>query len=126
MFSVYGFGACVTFWHVDADERLTFGTFQRNDIPASLTQATSTSGIDISTWGPPSASYPSATCNISQFFTPQQLVIDITLCGDWYDIFYTTEQPQLTNSPPSRAGVPSIYGPACGHSGSTGLCVRPP
>ena len=40
--------------------------------------------LDISTWGPPTASYPnSSTCSVTDFFTPQQLVLDITLCGDW-------------------------------------------
>ncbi len=51
-------------------------------MPAALTQ--NTSAIDISSWGTPSASYPtSAQCNVTNFFTPQQLVLDIALCGDW-------------------------------------------
>ncbi|TFY63493.1 hypothetical protein EVG20_g6292 [Dentipellis fragilis] len=79
--------------------------FQRADIPASIQQATSTSSIDISQWGTPSASFPASGCNIPQYFTAQNLVFDITLCGVW-------------------AGVPSIYTPACGHSGSTGLCYN--
>ena len=57
---------------------------QRANIPASVTQSTSTSPMDISDWGQPSASYPSETCNITQFFSPQNLVFDITLCGIWY------------------------------------------
>ena len=56
---------------------------QRADLPQSILQATSTSSIDISEWGTPSASYPAFSCNIPQFFTAQQLVIDITLCGGW-------------------------------------------
>lgn len=54
---------------------------QRANVPASI--ASATNSLDISTWGPPSAAYPAATCNIPQFFGAQQLVIDITLCGDW-------------------------------------------
>ncbi|GJE86443.1 glycoside hydrolase family 16 protein [Phanerochaete sordida] len=78
----------------------------RDSIPPSLTQATSTSSIDISDFGLPSASYPAnPQCNLTQFFTPQQLVIDITLCGDW-------------------AGVPAIYGPQCGSAGPTGSCYQ--
>ncbi|KIJ63767.1 glycoside hydrolase family 16 protein [Hydnomerulius pinastri MD-312] len=79
--------------------------WSRPDIPPSITQATSTSSIDISQWGTPHASYFSTTCNITQFFSPQNLVLDITLCGDW-------------------GGVPSIYGPSCGNSGPTGLCYN--
>lgn len=55
---------------------------QRNDIPDSVKSATNS--IDPSSWGTPSAAYPSDTaCDIANFFTPQQLVLDITLCGDW-------------------------------------------
>jgi len=78
--------------------------WSRSDIPPSITQATSTSSIDISQWGPPSASFPAtSSCNLTQFFTPQQLVLDITLCGDW-------------------AGIGPAYNATCGSSGPTGLC----
>ncbi|CAL1709040.1 unnamed protein product [Somion occarium] len=57
--------------------------WSRSNVPASISQATSSSPLDISQWGPPSASYPAgANCNITNFFTAQQLVLDITLCGD--------------------------------------------
>ncbi|KAG6806276.1 hypothetical protein H0H92_011954 [Tricholoma furcatifolium] len=42
----------------------------------------------------PSASYPASGCNFTQFFGPQQLVLDTTLCGNW-------------------AGVQSIYASDC-------------
>lgn len=63
--------------------------------------------MDISQWGPPSAAYPASGCNIPQFFTPQNLVIDITLCGNW-------------------AGIGPVYNATCGSSGPTGLCVSAP
>jgi len=75
--------------------------WNRANIPASIT--TAADSIDISAWGPPSAAYPAAGCNIGEFFGAQQLVIDITLCGDW-------------------AGVPSIYQPTCGGDGSASGC----
>ncbi|GJE89020.1 glycoside hydrolase family 16 protein [Phanerochaete sordida] len=74
--------------------------WQRPDVPASIT--TATDSIDISTWGNPSAAWPASSCNIPQFFGAQQLVIDITLCGDW-------------------AGVPSIYSATCGDA-ATNAC----
>lgn len=77
----------------------------RANVPKSILSATSTSALDISDFGTPSASYPASTCNISQYFTPQQLIFDITLCGDW-------------------AGVPQFYGPSCGKTGPTGLCYE--
>ncbi|KAK7688793.1 hypothetical protein QCA50_008333 [Cerrena zonata] len=75
----------------------------RSNVPASI--STATDSIDISSWGAPSASYPSSACDIGSFFGPQQLVIDITLCGDW-------------------AGVPSIYQPVCGGDGAADGCYR--
>ncbi|KAF9220750.1 glycoside hydrolase family 16 protein [Gyrodon lividus] len=93
-------------WATQFDSSGIFIWFwSRPDVPPSITQANSTSSIDISQWGTPHASYLSATCNISQFFTPQNLVLDITLCGDW-------------------AGVPSIYDSTCANSGPTGLCYN--
>jgi len=79
--------------------------WSRPNIPLSVLQATSSSSIDISQWGPPSASFPAATCNITQFFSPQNLIFDITLCGNW-------------------AGLPAEYLPACGNSGPTGICYN--
>ncbi|KAH9990988.1 concanavalin A-like lectin/glucanase domain-containing protein [Russula compacta] len=79
--------------------------WSRPNLPPSILQATSTSSIDISEWGPPSASYPAPACDISRFFTAQQLVFDITLCGHW-------------------AGVPSVYNPQCFNSGPSGRCYE--
>ncbi|KAH9852517.1 concanavalin A-like lectin/glucanase domain-containing protein [Lenzites betulinus] len=65
----------------------------RADVPPELTNNAST--IDISQWGTPSAAFPvTPACNVTQFFTPQQIVLDIALCGDW-------------------AGVQSIYQSSC-------------
>ncbi|KIK66646.1 glycoside hydrolase family 16 protein [Collybiopsis luxurians FD-317 M1] len=80
--------------------------WSRPNVPSSITEATSTSSIDISQWGPPSANYiASDQCDITEFFTPQKLVLDITLCGNW-------------------AGLPEVYFPSCGNQGSTGLCYN--
>ncbi|KAF9456885.1 glycoside hydrolase family 16 protein [Collybia nuda] len=79
--------------------------WSRPNIPPSITQASSTSPMDVSQWGPPSASYPSTSCDITKFFSPQNLVFDITLCGIW-------------------AGLPVEYLPMCGGSGPTSLCYN--
>ncbi|TDL24661.1 hypothetical protein BD410DRAFT_786198 [Rickenella mellea] len=79
--------------------------WSRGNIPASITGATSTSDIDLSDWGVPSASYPNTTCNMTENFQNQQLVMDITLCGDW-------------------AGIGVVYNATCGSSGPTGLCYN--
>ncbi|KAF9060328.1 concanavalin A-like lectin/glucanase domain-containing protein [Rhodocollybia butyracea] len=77
-----------------------FWFWQRSGIPASIFQANSSSNMDLSDWGTPSAAYPSSSCDIAQYFQPQQLVIDITLCGIW-------------------AGVTSIYD----STGCSGQCI---
>ncbi|RDB16079.1 putative glycosidase C21B10.07 [Hypsizygus marmoreus] len=79
--------------------------WSRPNIPPSILEATSTSSLDVSQWGPPSASFPSTTCDITKFFRPQNLIFDITLCGIW-------------------AGLPETYLPACRGSGPTGLCYN--
>ncbi|KAG6865061.1 hypothetical protein C0991_005380 [Blastosporella zonata] len=68
--------------------------WSRPDIPASITNAASTSNMDTTTFGTPSASWPSTTCDITELFGPQQLVLLTTLCGTW-------------------AGIPSIYSQTC-------------
>ncbi|EEB99409.1 hypothetical protein MPER_00921 [Moniliophthora perniciosa FA553] len=58
--------------------------WSRLDIPTSISNAKADTAMDTSDWGQPSAAYPSADCNIEKFFKPQKLVLDITLCGQWY------------------------------------------
>lgn len=56
---------------IDAD---AFTFFQRNGVPASLTQSAATSVINTTAWGPPSASYPATSCDITEFFGTQRSV----------------------------------------------------
>ncbi|KAF9046362.1 glycoside hydrolase family 16 protein [Panaeolus papilionaceus] len=66
--------------------------FSRNNVPSAL--SSNASSIDTSTFGPPVGNWPSTTCSSSEFFSPQQLIFDITLCGDF-------------------AGAPSIFPQTC-------------
>ncbi|GAA5921226.1 hypothetical protein JCM1841_001643 [Sporobolomyces salmonicolor] len=57
--------------------------FTREKVPSDLL-STNTSAIpDPSSWGEPTAYFPSSSCNIADYFEAQHLVVDITLCGDW-------------------------------------------
>lgn len=55
--------------------------FPRPSVPDNLQNSSMIP--DPSTWGTPSAHFSNTTCSIADFFGDQQLVIDITLCGDW-------------------------------------------
>ncbi|KAF9004222.1 concanavalin A-like lectin/glucanase domain-containing protein [Cyathus striatus] len=66
------------------DETGVFVWFwSRPDIPDDIKNAYSNSTIDVTTWGRPTAAYPTNGCNINEFFTPQKMVLLITLCGVW-------------------------------------------
>ncbi|KAI0354226.1 hypothetical protein OH77DRAFT_1405539 [Trametes cingulata] len=81
-------------WATQFDESGVFIWFwSRKDVPDTVTNAKDT--IDPTSWGTPSAAWPASSCDVNKFFTPQQLVLDITLCGDW-------------------AGEPHIYQSTCG------------
>ena len=99
---------------------------QRSGIPPSITSGAET--LNISDWGNPTAAYPTGpSCNTSEYFTAQQLIFDITLCGDWCVssaafcwVSHVLMDCQLIH----RAGVPSIYaGTGCANAGPTGDCV---
>lgn len=57
-----------------------FSLSQRAEIPADLRSVNGPP--DPSSWGIPMAYYPSSACNINQYFAPQQITINIALCGD--------------------------------------------
>ncbi|GAW08664.1 glycoside hydrolase family 16 protein [Lentinula edodes] len=72
----------------------------RGSLPASISQANSSSTINLTDWDTPTAAYLFNACNIAQYFQPQQLIIGITLCSVW-------------------AGVPSIHN----FTGCSGQCI---
>ncbi|GAA6036452.1 hypothetical protein JCM8097_003514 [Rhodosporidiobolus ruineniae] len=55
--------------------------FPRASVPDDISNSSAVP--DPSSWPSPSAFYPSSSCEISNFFAPQHLVLTITLCGDW-------------------------------------------
>lgn len=52
---------------------------QRASIPTDITSGSP----DPDTWGTPAAAWPSTTCDMEEFFTEQNIIINITLCGLW-------------------------------------------
>ncbi|QRW19508.1 endo-1,3(4)-beta-glucanase [Rhizoctonia solani] len=41
------------------------------------------SSIDTSTWGRPFALFVNSSCNIASKFGPENIIINLTFCGDW-------------------------------------------
>ncbi|GAA5878025.1 hypothetical protein JCM3774_005984 [Rhodotorula dairenensis] len=84
--------------------------FPRPNVPSDLSysaagsdSSTSTSNPvpDPSTWGKPVAHYPASSCNVSEHFAPQHIVLTITACGDWAG--------QVTNSTGCPLTTESCY-----------------
>ncbi|KAG5721471.1 putative glycosidase C21B10.07 [Termitomyces sp. T112] len=75
-FAAAGGGVFVTEF---AASGISIWFMSRSQVSASLSGNT----IDTSTFGTPSGNWPSTGCNVDQFFEPQNLIFDITLCGDF-------------------------------------------
>ncbi|TDL19676.1 hypothetical protein BD410DRAFT_791798 [Rickenella mellea] len=64
-----------------AETGISVWFFSRQSVPSTLQNNAST--LDTSTLGLPVANWPTASCAINQYFAPQRLIFDITLCGDF-------------------------------------------
>ncbi|KIJ23213.1 glycoside hydrolase family 16 protein [Sphaerobolus stellatus SS14] len=90
-------------------------SFGSGIVPSTLQKNTQPKTLDPSTFGTPVASFPNTTCNIGQFFGPQTLSLDITLCGDAagnptvYAETCANEPPNVMNPSPVPSGVSPCY-----------------
>ncbi|KAJ7575537.1 glycoside hydrolase family 16 protein, partial [Mycena floridula] len=64
-----------------AESGISIWFFTRTKVPTSL--SSNSSSINTADFGKPVANWPNEGCNIDKFFIAQQLVLDITLCGDF-------------------------------------------
>ncbi|KAH8915411.1 glycoside hydrolase family 16 protein [Atractiella rhizophila] len=69
------------------DSGVYYWHFPRGAIPADLSD--DCTDPKPSLWGPPVGRWDSATCSPS-YFGPQNLIFDITLCGDWAGNTFTS------------------------------------
>jgi len=68
------------------DAGMNFWFFTRDAIPSDIAAGSP----DPSTWGTPSAVFPSTACDMASHFVNQSIVIDTTLCGDWAGPSYSS------------------------------------
>ncbi|KAI0758956.1 concanavalin A-like lectin/glucanase domain-containing protein [Fomes fomentarius] len=96
-------------WAAQIDASGIFMWFwSRKDVPDDVTNAKS-SVEPSSKWGTPVAAWPSSSCDIGKFFKPQQLVIDITLCGDFAGEPTVYSQSGCTSTPPADVAANTCY-----------------
>ncbi|KAJ9108599.1 hypothetical protein QFC19_002316 [Naganishia cerealis] len=77
-FATAGGGVWVTEFATDG---ISIWFFSRANIPDAVSSASSS--IDTTKLGERTAFWSPNGCDIASFFKPQELVLDITLCGDW-------------------------------------------
>ncbi|KAF7366964.1 putative glycosidase C21B10.07 [Mycena sanguinolenta] len=68
--------------------------WSRNDptVPADVRAGGST--VDTDNWGTPAGYWPStSTCDLESHFAPNNIIINLTLCGDWAGAVYPASCP---------------------------------
>lgn len=98
-FAAAGGGMWVTEF---AETGVNIWFFSRANIPSSLSG--SSQSVDVTTLGTPTGSWPASSCNPSQFFKEQEIVIDITACGTWAGV-----QSILEATCPALVGTNTCY-----------------
>jgi len=73
------------------DTEIKIWFWARNDgsVPGDVSGAPSS--IDTSTWGTPFADFPSTNCDLESHFGPNNIVFDLTFCGDWAGAVFTSQ-----------------------------------
>lgn len=61
--------------------------FPRNSAPTEIREGHTTVNAD--SWGMPQAYFPNVQCDIKKYFEPHNIIINLTLCGDWAGEYWT-------------------------------------
>ncbi|KZT67623.1 glycoside hydrolase family 16 protein [Daedalea quercina L-15889] len=57
--------------------------WSRTDSTVPTDVSSGASSIDTDNWGTPAAYFPNTDCDLSSVFSANNIIFDITLCGDW-------------------------------------------
>lgn len=60
----------------------------RSGSPPSDVSTSGSGSVNTDKWGTPSALFPSTSCDISSKFSPNNIIINLTLCGSWAGVVY--------------------------------------
>lgn len=75
-FNKAGGGVFAHLWNTDG---VTVWFFSRDEIPQDITSQ----NPDPTSWGTPTAIFPSTGCDMATHFYSHTIVLDTTICGDW-------------------------------------------
>ncbi|KIK68640.1 glycoside hydrolase family 16 protein [Collybiopsis luxurians FD-317 M1] len=60
-----------------------------SSVPSDVSAGSST--INTDNWGTPVAYFPNTSCSLSSHFGPQNIIINLTFCGDWAGAVYGSD-----------------------------------
>ncbi|KAI0274329.1 endo-beta-glucanase [Russula aff. rugulosa BPL654] len=67
--------------------KVWFWPRQASNVPSDVRNGNSDS-INTDAWGTPTAYFPNTQCDINSKFTPSNIIINLTFCGDWAGTVY--------------------------------------
>ncbi|THH27536.1 hypothetical protein EUX98_g6654 [Antrodiella citrinella] len=72
----------------DSDINVWFWS-RNGNVPSDVSSGATS--IDTDNWGEPFASFPDTSCDIDSHFGEQNIIINLTFCGDWAGAVYSSD-----------------------------------
>ncbi|TCD67725.1 hypothetical protein EIP91_012025 [Steccherinum ochraceum] len=69
--------------------KVWFWSKNGGNVPSDVSSGATS--INTDNWGTPFADFPNTDCNIDQHFGPQNIIINLTFCGDWAGAVYSSQ-----------------------------------
>ncbi|TFK45227.1 endo-1,3(4)-beta-glucanase-like protein [Heliocybe sulcata] len=65
--------------------------WSRGDASVPADVSGNTGSVDTDNWGEPTAYFPNTDCNLASHFGQNNIIFDLTLCGDWAGAVYNSD-----------------------------------